>query len=584
MYIDLDRDSTSLDSEDEWLNDPSNGCEITLYDSNHCYGSVMYLIKNGQNGRTYLHTGDFRYNPRKFNFMDKLSNIWIDVLYFDATFCNDRLYFPTKKKVNKEFIKHLVKIFKDKDYVKKHYLSHDKIYIDGSMLGSEAFLINICKRLSAQMYCDPNKYDIRYKQLKLNPETNKYLTDNKADAKIIVRKGLTEFSRIDTQYRQQNGLRYVLYVHPSTQWFAMRYHCQDYIQKENNIMRVLYSMHSDYNEIKQFISKLNVRKIIPFNVPFPLPSDIGVSVVSYVNRKFGDHIQKSPMESNSIFVPDITKNGDHAEVQNVDKNEIKCMKTSLNQKQQNEKLQNILGNLRAKKSRYNSLKRHKTEPLSYQSTSNTGAGHQSNFVKIMTKKYNTIIPLSPEKNGKRKRSFEETEMNQDNDSHKRRKLSDDRKSPNKKISIYKNGIPFLIKARLVTRKYYLFNEKAWNSSVLGRFVKYLDGFDMIKVDNFGDAKYIIMNEYIGLDSHQQQTLRNKMMIKLAKLRYNGCRNIKEIWDKTAFDIVYKMNKNKIFGKIKNYKKYLICSTLDISIDYLKSNQLWPIINKKPVLR
>jgi len=77
---------------------------VTLFDSNHCPGSVMYLFK-GLIG-TVLHTGDFRYSWRifskypllypeeKLNESLRAISISIDHLIVDSTFGDPRIIFP----------------------------------------------------------------------------------------------------------------------------------------------------------------------------------------------------------------------------------------------------------------------------------------------------------------------------------------------------------------------------------------------------------------------------------------------------------------------------------------------------------
>jgi DNA cross-link repair 1B protein len=78
--------------------------QVTLFDSNHCPGSVMILFK-GLIG-TVLHTGDFRYSKDLFSKYPLLYptskqnndlkgiSVSIDHLIVDCTFGNPDIIFP----------------------------------------------------------------------------------------------------------------------------------------------------------------------------------------------------------------------------------------------------------------------------------------------------------------------------------------------------------------------------------------------------------------------------------------------------------------------------------------------------------
>lgn len=92
IYIDKTQDEESI--------------SVTLFDSNHCPGSVMYLFK-GING-TVLHTGDFRYSwrlfskypllypPEKENEELRGLSVSIDHLIVDCTFGDPNIIFPAQ--------------------------------------------------------------------------------------------------------------------------------------------------------------------------------------------------------------------------------------------------------------------------------------------------------------------------------------------------------------------------------------------------------------------------------------------------------------------------------------------------------
>jgi len=89
--------------------------EVTLFDSNHCLGSVMFLF-SGYMGNI-LHTGDFRFTPKMLtelkdlypetrrNSQNKGVSIEIDELILDATFCDPIFKFPRRNEAFKVIVK-----------------------------------------------------------------------------------------------------------------------------------------------------------------------------------------------------------------------------------------------------------------------------------------------------------------------------------------------------------------------------------------------------------------------------------------------------------------------------------------------
>ena len=58
-------------------------------------------------------------------------------------------------------------------------------------------------------------------------------------------------------------------------WFAKKNICNVPIKEDHaGNYHLLYSMHSDYFEMKEFIRKLNVRQVMPFNHPFMLSMNV----------------------------------------------------------------------------------------------------------------------------------------------------------------------------------------------------------------------------------------------------------------------------------------------------------------------
>ena len=268
--IDNDNDNDNnndIDSEDEWRDCESNGVQITLIDANHCPGSVMFLIKNS-NGKIYLHTGDFRTNKQMIE-NKLLTNVWIDIIYIDVTFCHPEYKFPTKQGIADEFAQWIRDKKRNKQWRKQKNVSFKTIYIAARQFGVEPFLIAMCKHFNTKFWVNPR--GTLYRHFRHFESTNKYLTIDQSKALFHVPYHFGRFVKENRKYRKENGLKNAIYVLPTTMYFAQRSLCNCPIHQDgNDIVHVLYSMHSDYFEMKNLCSKLNIKQIMPFNDPFML--------------------------------------------------------------------------------------------------------------------------------------------------------------------------------------------------------------------------------------------------------------------------------------------------------------------------
>lgn len=145
--------------------------QVTLFDSNHCPGSVMMLFE-GRMGRV-LHTGDFRFTEDFFKyyhlFPPELMNeekhkcsVEIDHLIMDATFADPIKDHPQKQ----EAFEGICSI------IRKH--KNYKVYLFVYLLGKEEVFAGLAKQFKTKVVVDHDRYR-KIELLGLEPEL--YTTD-----------------------------------------------------------------------------------------------------------------------------------------------------------------------------------------------------------------------------------------------------------------------------------------------------------------------------------------------------------------------------------------------------------------------
>merc|ERR1711971_1363781 len=146
----------------------------------------MFLIKSSL-GRVFLHTGDFRFSPSMVCERSVLSSVWIDVLYFDATFCHPTHRFPTKTESARAFAEFIRSKRSDaqKRWRRKQRLDAlGTIFVSAQMLGVETFLAELCRSFSAFLWVDPRSW--KHRHFALFEETAPFLTSDASKAMFHV--------------------------------------------------------------------------------------------------------------------------------------------------------------------------------------------------------------------------------------------------------------------------------------------------------------------------------------------------------------------------------------------------------------
>ena len=409
------------DSEDEWRGSASNGCSITLLDANHCAGSVMFLIKSSS-GRVFLHTGDFRYSATSkamTRALSVLSSVWIDVLYIDATFCHPSHRFPTK----------MDSALACADLIRAERSKGSRVgavFVCARQIGIEPFLAELCRVFAAKLWVDPRSW--KHRHCALFAETAPFLTNDPSQAMFHVPFDFCAEWRAEKQKKKSKRRMFVV---PSTLWFALRGCANTPIVCDGDgLFHVLFSMHSDFFELRQFVGALNVRQLMPFNDPVvanSLSKSRNFDSVRWVRAQFKDLIE-SPKESRDIFVPDRAEITNNAEA---NPNVISCSRTALTRTAQKHKMARILAKVRVQR-KTTTKEQSGSVDFAAQPQRNVdwrGAQHSDSWVHRMKKIANVsecTRSISPAKNSKPIRNAKRRRSSPRNDQSrnaKRRRVS-----------------------------------------------------------------------------------------------------------------------------------------------------------------
>eukprot|EP01117_Protostelium_nocturnum_P008489 TRINITY_DN3039_c0_g1_i1.p1 TRINITY_DN3039_c0_g1~~TRINITY_DN3039_c0_g1_i1.p1 ORF type:complete len:485 (-),score=133.69 TRINITY_DN3039_c0_g1_i1:1123-2577(-) len=230
---------------------------VKCFPTNHCPGSLMILLE-GEFGRI-LHSGDLRYIPYDFNhIIPHLRDI--KLLYLDTTFLDPKWdSFPTQK----ESIEQVINLIRDQWNDKKA-----QVYIEGEMIGTESLLERISIEFKTKIHVRPSFY--RKLSIIYGSRANKLFTTEESESQFHACKAQS-FLLLARNQRQalKNGV--IDHLHPllikaSTQWFGMDGRNPKTFSNEPvqfyGIWHVLFSIHSSFSELKEFVNEVNPKQII----------------------------------------------------------------------------------------------------------------------------------------------------------------------------------------------------------------------------------------------------------------------------------------------------------------------------------
>lgn len=265
-------------------NDDDHATRITFFDANHCPGSIMMKIFTPaalakQVAWTILYTSDFRYHPVLHQFA--ITNV--DELYMDSSFLLP-LYksFPNKETVWYNLLKQI-----ETKYKTNNNLSQKNpviVQVDVEVLGREWVLPRLADFFQVPISTNLSIYK-HHNRLLMMPEIQPYIVEENlstSNKPYILRPGpvnTTKESPADINIT----LSTLSFFQPesSSQSKHLPTEKNQDKQKQQNVISLLYGMHSSFEELLMFLSSFNPKpkKIILLSEPI-------VSSLDEKNKKF----------------------------------------------------------------------------------------------------------------------------------------------------------------------------------------------------------------------------------------------------------------------------------------------------------
>ena len=238
--------------------DLNGGCiNVTPLPANHISGSAMFLFE-GDKGNV-LHTGDFRINLDQLKdtplFRDTVhlrEVLPIDYLYIDTTFWRRDAYKLPPAADSKELI-----IRKALDWL----IPSDEhvVYLLLRYFGYVNILLELSERAQMKINVDGSRVAMKFRAI---PNLAAILT-NDTDARIFVKDkpfGLDKGKKLQAMYSLNTRI-----IKVSTLHFINIYNSSlEYeVKDKHNLFWINHSLHCSQAELKDFVSKLKPKEVIP---------------------------------------------------------------------------------------------------------------------------------------------------------------------------------------------------------------------------------------------------------------------------------------------------------------------------------
>lgn len=232
---------------------------VTALPANHCPGSAALLFEFS-NGARWLHTGDFRYTKEMENMYEWKKAVSVDKLFLDTTFCNKRRFtdFPLKVDAQEQIVDLIQKRIADEKRVSGKPIT---VYLRCQSFGTEEVFLKIKERLGIKtqvpfdLYKTLVQIDSRFRDVISSECESERESECELDKKSSTIHVCNEFP----QKRESRSL----YIRVSAQWSQFSV-CSDLTKPKllDGVWNVLYSGHSSWNELRDFVSFVKPKNIV----------------------------------------------------------------------------------------------------------------------------------------------------------------------------------------------------------------------------------------------------------------------------------------------------------------------------------
>lgn len=213
--------------------EPHPGVSVTALESNHCLGSLMFLIET--NGRRILYTGDFRLNDGIRQSCAPLAGL--DELHVDSTYDQPHYRFPPQH----EAVEQVLQIIRR---------SRTRVVnVAAYTIGKDRVLQAIHAEFREPIYVTEQKYEV-YQAIGLEH----LATRNKDETRFRAysRGYFGQYFKMGREYRSGHSLVII-----PTGWAV------DVDEQDPYYHYVAYSEHCDYAELTEFKQIVRAKKVIP---------------------------------------------------------------------------------------------------------------------------------------------------------------------------------------------------------------------------------------------------------------------------------------------------------------------------------
>ncbi|KAK9142145.1 hypothetical protein Syun_011545 [Stephania yunnanensis] len=236
------------------------GVDVTCLDANHCPGAIIILFEPA-NGKTVLHTGDFRFSEEMVN-NSILKSSSIHTLILDTTYCNPQYDFPKQDAVIQFVI----------EAIQAEAFNPKTLFLIGSYtIGKERLFLEVARCLRRKVYVGAAKLHL-LSCLGFPEEDIQWFTLNEHESNIHVVPMWTiaSFKRMKHISNQYMGRFNLIVAFSPTGWTFGKGkkkspHSPGRRWKQGTIIRyeVPYSEHCSFAELKEFVQFISPLNIIP---------------------------------------------------------------------------------------------------------------------------------------------------------------------------------------------------------------------------------------------------------------------------------------------------------------------------------